>query len=69
MAPTSAPLVLSLNASFLYLGTALGALAGGFVLEHFSVLDIGWMGAIFPLLSLGVLVAALPRPVVVPRLG
>lgn len=69
MAPTSAPLALSLNASFLYLGTALGALVGGFVLEHLSVFDIGWVGAVFPLLSLGVLVAAQPRRVIVPRLG
>jgi predicted MFS family arabinose efflux permease len=34
LSPSSAPLALSLNASFLYLGTALGALVGGFVLEH-----------------------------------
>lgn len=67
LAPQSAPLALSLNASFLYLGTALGAFAGGQVLEHLSVLDIGWAAALFPLVALGILVR--PRPVASVRLG
>jgi predicted MFS family arabinose efflux permease len=58
MVPTSAPLVLSLNASALYLGTASGALVGGLVLDHASVFDIGWVGALFGLAALGVLVAS-----------
>src|SRR5688572_30207281 len=41
LSPSSAPLALSLNASFLYLGTALGALVGGFVLEHLPIGDLG----------------------------
>jgi predicted MFS family arabinose efflux permease len=42
LAPTSAPLVLSLNASALYLGIAGGSLLGGLVLQHGSASDLGW---------------------------
>ncbi len=40
-----APLVLSLNASFMYLGFSLGAAVGGFTLIHATVTDLGWIGA------------------------
>lgn len=69
LAPNSAPLVLSLNGSALYLGTALGAVVGGQVLEHLSVYDIGWVGALFPLAALGILWATQPRRQFEPRLG
>lgn len=69
LSPTSAPLALSLNASFLYLGTALGALVGGVVLEHLPIGDLGLVAAIFPALALGILVASRPRVVSMPRLG
>jgi predicted MFS family arabinose efflux permease len=69
LSPTSAPLALSLNASFLYLGTALGALAGGFVLEHIGIAELGLVAAIFPALALGVILMSRPKPVYVPRLG
>jgi len=69
LSPTSAPLALSLNASFLYLGTALGALVGGVVLEHLPIGDLGLVAAIFPALALGILVASRPRVVPMPRLG
>jgi MFS transporter, DHA1 family, inner membrane transport protein len=69
LSPNSAPLALSLNASFLYLGTALGALVGGFVLEHMSINELGLVAAIFPALALGVIYASRPRPVFMPRLG
>jgi len=69
LSPSSAPLALSLNASFLYLGTALGALVGGLVLEHLPIGELGLVAAIFPALALGVLVLSRPRAVVMPRLG
>ncbi len=69
LSPSSAPLALSLNASFLYLGTALGALVGGLVLEHLPIGELGLVAAIFPALALGVLVVSRPRVVPMPRLG
>jgi predicted MFS family arabinose efflux permease len=69
LSPSSAPLALSLNASFLYLGTALGALVGGLVLEHLPIGELGLVAAIFPALALGVLILSRPRAVVMPRLG
>jgi predicted MFS family arabinose efflux permease len=69
LSPSSAPLALSLNASFLYLGTALGALVGGLVLEHLPINELGLVAAIFPTLALGVLLLSRPRPVAMPRLG
>lgn len=69
LSPSSAPLALSLNASFLYLGTALGALVGGLVLEHLPISELGLVAAIFPTLALGVLIASRTRVVPMPRLG
>jgi len=69
LSPSSAPLALSLNASFLYLGTALGALVGGFVLEHMSINELGLVAAVFPTLALGVIYVSRPRAEFVPRLG
>jgi DHA1 family inner membrane transport protein len=51
LAPSSAPLVLSLNASALYLGIAGGSLLGGLVLQFGTADDLGWVGAILPLVS------------------
>lgn len=69
LSPSSAPLALSLNASFLYLGTALGALVGGLVLEHLPIGELGLVAAIFPAMALGVLILSRPRAVAMPRLG
>jgi predicted MFS family arabinose efflux permease len=69
LSPSSAPLALSLNASFLYLGTALGALVGGYVLEHMSIGQIGLVAAIFPVLALVVIQLSRPRRVLMPRMG
>lgn len=69
LSPSSAPLALSLNASFLYLGTALGALVGGLVLERLPINELGLVAAIFPALALGVLILSRPRAVPMPRLG
>lgn len=67
----AAPLVLSLNGSALYLGTAGGALVGGQVLERLSVFELGWISALFPLAALVLLVGRriATRPAPVPRLG
>jgi predicted MFS family arabinose efflux permease len=40
-----APIVLSLNASFMYLGFSLGAAVGSFTLVHATVTNLGWTGA------------------------
>jgi len=42
----AAPVILSLNASFMYLGFSLGALLGAFTLTQGSVADLGWVGGI-----------------------
>ncbi|HTN64258.1 MAG TPA: MFS transporter [Devosia sp.] len=52
LSPANAPLVLSLNASVLYLGVAGGSYVGGLVLQYGSVRDLGWVGALFPLAAL-----------------
>ena len=40
-----APIVLSINASFMYLGFAVGSALGGLVLAHGSVSQLGWVAA------------------------
>lgn len=52
IAPGSAPLALSLNGSALYLGVALGSYLGGCVLRYGSVVDLGWIAALFLLAAL-----------------
>lgn len=52
LSPSNAPLVLSLNASALYLGIAGGSLIGGLVLQYGTPDDLGWVGALLPALSL-----------------
>lgn len=62
LSPTNAPLVLSLNASALYLGIAGGSLIGGLVLQYGTASDLGWVGALLPAVSLvGIGVSALLR--------
>jgi predicted MFS family arabinose efflux permease len=70
LVPNAAPLVLSLNGSALYLGSALGALVGGLVLQHAGPQDLGLVGAVFSLAALGVMwwMQRTPRPVA-SRLG
>jgi len=66
----AAPLVLSLNGSALYLGTAGGALLGGQILTHGTVYDLGWVSAVSPLIALAILVfQRTPRLAPMPRLG
>ena len=47
-----APIVLSLNASFMHLGFSLGASVGGFTLIHATVTNLGWVGAAWELATL-----------------
>jgi len=44
-APTLVPVALSLNASSIYIGTALGSGLAGTVVAHASVTDVPWVGA------------------------
>ncbi len=69
LAPNAAPLALSLNASCLYLGTALGAVVGGQVIEHLEIGELGLVAALFPVLALVVFVVTRPARVVISRLG
>lgn len=47
-----APIVLSLNTSFMFLGFSAGAALGSIVLAHGSVADLGWVGASFEIAAL-----------------
>ncbi|MGH6941263.1 MFS transporter [Hypericibacter sp.] len=46
-----ASIILSLNASFMYLGFSLGAALGSFVLTQASLADLGWVGGLCVLAS------------------
>jgi predicted MFS family arabinose efflux permease len=48
-----APIVLSLNASFMYIGFSLGAALGGAVLARAGVGSLGWVAGACELLALG----------------
>ena len=52
LAPSQAPLLLSLNGSMLYIGTALGAVISGSLLDLVGPARLGWVGAPFGLLAL-----------------
>ena len=52
LAPAQAPLLLSLNSSMLYIGTALGAAVGGAALGNLGFARLPWVGAPFALLGL-----------------
>ncbi|RWE01826.1 MAG: MFS transporter, partial [Mesorhizobium sp.] len=68
IAPDAAPIVLSLNASALYFGVALGAVVGGAVLRFGAPADLGVIAAMFPIVGLGVVLAGrvFARPVAMP---
>lgn len=46
-----ASIILSLNASFMYLGFSVGAALGSFTLTHGSIVDLGWVGGVCVLAS------------------
>jgi DHA1 family inner membrane transport protein len=52
LAPVQAPLLLSLNTSMLYLGTALGAVVGGIGAPALGFARLSWAGAPFAALAL-----------------
>ncbi|MDE1991925.1 MAG: MFS transporter [Rhizobiaceae bacterium] len=55
--PALAPIVLSLNASFMYAGFSAGAAVGSVVLTRGSVADLGWVGAAFEITAIVLLLA------------
>ncbi len=56
LSPAQAPLLLSLNGSMLYVGTALGAVASGALLDRVGFAHLGWVGVPFGLLAMLTLV-------------
>ena len=64
-----APVVLSLNMTFMYVGFSAGAAVGSVVLAHGSVANLGWVGASFEiaalLLAFGTSRSPVAQPVVV----
>ncbi len=60
---TSAPVALSLNASFMYLGFSLGAALGGFSLLHVGPRNLGFVGAVCDLAALTLLLVNQARDV------
>lgn len=59
--PRLAPITVSLNASAVYLGVALGAVTGAVVVGHASIADLGWAAAGSVTLALGLLLPATAR--------
>ncbi len=64
-APDLAHLTLSLNASALYLGIALGTVVGGRILEYATPSDLGLVAAAFPLAALAMLWVGRRAPIAV----
>jgi len=56
LSPAQAPLLLSLNSSMLYLGTALGAVVSGALINTVGFVHLAWVGAPFGLAALLTLV-------------
>lgn len=52
LSPAQAPLLLSLNGSMLYIGTALGAVISGALIDSVGFAHLGWVGAPFGLLAI-----------------
>ena len=53
-----APVALSLNATFMYLGLSAGASLGAFTLRQGAAGDLGWVGALCEIVGLGLLLAS-----------
>lgn len=52
LGPHLAPVLMSLNASAMYLGMGLGGLVGGLVLRTGALHDLGWVGGIFEVIAI-----------------
>jgi predicted MFS family arabinose efflux permease len=55
LAPQAPMIVLSLNATFLFIGIGLGSSLGGLFLQYSSMSNLGWASSFTQLLSLGML--------------
>lgn len=62
LSPAQAPLLLSLNGSMLYIGTALGAIISGTLLNAVGFAQLSWVGAPFAVLALVTLAFDRPSP-------
>ncbi len=64
LSPTQAPLLLSLNGSMLYIGTALGAIISGSLLDAVGFSHLAWVGVPFGLMAWATLMfdRLTPRP-------
>ena len=62
LAPAQAPILLSLNTSMLYVGTAVGAAIGGAVSGTVGFANMGWAGAPFAFAGLLVLLMSPRNP-------
>jgi predicted MFS family arabinose efflux permease len=58
--PKTAPIALSLNASFMYLGFSLGAMLGSLVLLHAPVTMLGFIGAACEIAAAVIVLATVP---------
>jgi predicted MFS family arabinose efflux permease len=56
-----APIALSLNASFMFIGFSLGAAVGSFTLAHGSATDLGWVGGSCEIAALLLMLATRQR--------
>jgi predicted MFS family arabinose efflux permease len=52
LSPSQAPLLMSLNASMLYVGTALGSVMSGALLSTLGLVKLGWVGLPFVVMAL-----------------
>jgi DHA1 family inner membrane transport protein len=56
LSPKQAPMLLSLNGSMLYMGTALGSIMSGALLDTLGLVNLAWVGVPFVALALLTLV-------------
>ncbi|MBC7940588.1 MAG: MFS transporter [Chitinophagaceae bacterium] len=61
LAPAQAPMLLSLNTSMLYLGTAGGAAVGGVAASRIGLSELAWAGFPFALAGLAALWLSMPK--------
>ena len=66
-APEAPAVVLSLNGSALYLGVALGSVVGSGILRLAAPVDLGWVGAVFQLVCIAILLSTRNSPVMAGR--
>ena len=62
LAPAQAPILLSLNTSMLYFGTALGAAVGGAASAHVAFSHLSWVGVPFAIAGLATLRVGAAQP-------